>query len=88
MVDIDAADSANPQLCAEYAPEIYKYLKTLEVNVGYTVKEDYLAGCPITGKMRSVLVDWLVEVQQQFRLLQETLFMTMSIIDRLDFLSS
>eukprot|EP00091_Calanus_sinicus_P020568 TRINITY_DN568_c0_g1_i5.p1 TRINITY_DN568_c0_g1~~TRINITY_DN568_c0_g1_i5.p1 ORF type:complete len:116 (+),score=38.67 TRINITY_DN568_c0_g1_i5:34-348(+) len=32
--------------------------------------------------MRGVLVDWLVEVQQQFRLLQETLFMTMSIIDR------
>merc|ERR1719466_571068 len=32
--------------------------------------------------MRAVLADWMVEVQQQFRLLQETLFMTMSIIDR------
>jgi len=82
VVDIDAADSANPQLCAEYAPEIYAYLRSLEAGVGYMVKEDYLAGCPITGKMRAVLVDWLVEVQQQFRLLQETLFMTMSIIDR------
>ena len=84
MVDVDAADSANPQLCAEYAPEIYKYLRMLEGGAGFTVKEDYLAGSPITGKMRSVLVDWLVEVQQQFKLLQETLFMTMSIIDRLD----
>jgi len=82
VVDIDAADSANPQLCAEYATEIYKYLRTLEAGVGYTVKEDYLSGCPITGKMRAVLADWMVEVQQQFRLLQETLFMTMSIIDR------
>lgn len=82
VIDIDAADSANPQLCAEYATEIYTYLRTLEAGVGYTVKEDYLAGSPITGKMRGVLVDWLVEVQQQFRLLQETLFMTMSIIDR------
>jgi len=82
VVDIDAADSANPQLCAEYAREIYAYLRTLEAGVGYTVREDYLAGSPITGKMRGVLVDWLVEVQQQFRLLQETLFMTMSIIDR------
>jgi len=82
VIDIDAADSANPQLCAEYATEIYAYLRTLEAGVGYTVKEDYLAGSPITGKMRGVLVDWLVEVQQQFRLLQETLFMTMSIIDR------
>jgi len=82
VVDIDAADSANPQLCAEYAPEIYTYLRMLEVGAGFTVKEDYLAGCPITGKMRAVLVDWLVEVQQQFRLLQETHFMTVSIIDR------
>ena len=69
-------------MCAEYATEIYSYLRSLEAGVGYTVKEDFLAGCPITGKMRAVLVDWLVEVQQQFRLLQETLFLTMSIIDR------
>jgi len=82
VVDIDAGDSANPQLCAEYATEIYAYLRSLEAGVGYTVREDYLAGSPITGKMRGVLVDWLVEVQQQFRLLQETLFITMSIIDR------
>jgi len=82
VVDIDAADSANPQLCAEYATEIYTYLRSLEAGVGYTVREDYLSGSPITGKMRGVLVDWLVEVQQQFRLLQETLFITMSIIDR------
>merc|ERR1712096_587633 len=78
----ESLPSANPQLCAEYATEIYKYLRTLEAGVGYTVKEDYLSGCPITGKMRAVLADWMVEVQQQFRLLQETLFMTMSIIDR------
>ena len=69
-------------MCAEYAPEIYAYLRSLEAGVGYTVRDDFLAGCPITGKMRAVLVDWLVEVQQQFRLLQETLFMTISIIDQ------
>ena len=32
--------------------------------------------------MRAVLVDWLVEVQLQFKLLQETLFSTVDIIDR------
>merc|ERR1712243_422987 len=32
--------------------------------------------------MRAVLVDWLVEVQVQFKLLQETLFSTISIVDR------
>ena len=32
--------------------------------------------------MRSVLVDWLVEVHQQFSLLQETLFLAVAILDR------
>ena len=32
--------------------------------------------------MRAVLVDWLVEVQLQFKLLQETLFITVDIVDR------
>ncbi|KAL0127477.1 hypothetical protein PUN28_005629 [Cardiocondyla obscurior] len=32
--------------------------------------------------MRSVLVDWLVEVHEQFRLMQETLYLTIAIIDR------
>merc|ERR1712236_172849 len=33
-------------------------------------------------KMRAVLIDWLVEVQMQFKLLQETLFLTVNTIDR------
>lgn len=32
--------------------------------------------------MRGVLVDWLVEVHTQFKLLQETLYMTVYIIDK------
>lgn len=33
-------------------------------------------------KMRGILVDWLVEVHQKFRLLPETLFLAVNIIDR------
>ena len=32
--------------------------------------------------MRGVLVDWLVEVHTQFKLLQETLYSTVYIIDK------
>merc|ERR1712168_705046 len=46
------------------------------------IRDNFLVGCPVTGKMRAVLVDWLVEVQQQFKLLQETFFLTLDIIDR------
>ena len=31
--DIDSQDADNPQLCAEYAKDIYKYMKKLEVHV-------------------------------------------------------
>jgi len=78
--DIDADDASNPQLCSEYALETYVYLKQLEKRGA--VKANYLIGCPTSDKMRSVLVDWLVEVQIQFKLLQETLFLTVDTIDR------
>ncbi len=32
--------------------------------------------------MRSILIDWLVEVHLKFKLLPETLFMTINLIDR------
>ena len=31
--------------------------------------------------MRSILIDWLVEVQQEYRLLQETLHIAVGILD-------
>jgi len=78
--DIDEKDLENPQLCAEYTVDVYAYLRNLEPSS--TVKANHLLGCSINDKMRAVLVDWLVEVQVQFKLLQETLFSTISIVDR------
>ena len=42
----------------------------------------FLFRFPVNGKMRGVLVDWLVEVHSQFKLLQETLYMTVYVIDK------
>jgi len=78
--DIDSEDSSNPLLYSEYAMETFAYLKQLQTRG--SVKADYLSGCPTSDKMRAVLVDWLVEVQIQFKLLQETLFLTVNTIDR------
>ena len=36
----------------------------------------------ITEEMRGVLLGWLVEVHLKFKLLQETLFITINLIDR------
>lgn len=32
--------------------------------------------------MRAILIDWLVQVNLKFRLLQETMYMTVGMIDR------
>merc|ERR1712149_103095 len=76
VADIDEKDLENPQLCAEYTQDVYAYLRKLEPSSA--VRAGHLLGCSINDKMRAVLV----EVQVQFKLLQETLFSTISIVDR------
>ena len=36
----------------------------------------------INEKMRAILIDWLIEVHLKFKLLPETLFLTVNLIDR------
>lgn len=36
----------------------------------------------VTASMRGILVDWLVEVQQNFELHHETLYLAVKLIDR------
>lgn len=36
----------------------------------------------INSRMRTILIDWLIQVHLRFTLLQETLYLTVSIIDR------
>ncbi|XP_043752094.1 G2/mitotic-specific cyclin-B1-like [Cervus elaphus] len=78
--DVDAEDGADPNLCSEYVKDIYAYLRQLEEE--QAVKPKYLMGREVTGNMRAILIDWLVQVQTKFRLLQETMYMTVSITDR------
>merc|ERR1719244_1282889 len=82
VLDIDGVeeDQMNPQLCVEYAPAIYSYPR--EVEEGLSIRKEFLKGCFVNGKMRGVLIDWLIEVHSQFKLLQETLYMTIYIIDK------
>ncbi|NXT21618.1 CCNB2 protein, partial [Syrrhaptes paradoxus] len=78
--DIDAEDCGNPQLCSDYVKDIYLYLRELEVQ--QSIRPHYLDGKTINGRMRALLVDWLVQVHSRFQLLQETLYMCVAIIDR------
>eukprot|EP00047_Mylnosiga_fluctuans_P020828 m.96820 g.96820 ORF g.96820 m.96820 type:complete len:368 (-) comp8646_c0_seq2:138-1241(-) len=82
--NIDDEEADNPLLVAEYVNDIYAYMRDLEVR--HATPENYLASSQretcISEKMRAILVDWLAEVHMRFKLLQETLFMTVDLVDR------
>lgn len=70
---------------SEYADEIHEYLRELEVKT--RPKAAYMKKQPdITNSMRAILVDWLVEVGEEYKLQNETLYLAVNYIDR--FLSS
>ncbi|KAF2120644.1 cyclin-like protein, partial [Lophiotrema nucula] len=79
--DLDGEDVDDPLMVSEYVVEIFDYLKELEIstmaNPKYMDNQNELE-----WKMRGILVDWLLEVHTRFRLLPETLFLAVNIIDR------
>ena len=49
----------------------------------YQVDPTYMKKQPeINEKMRAILIDWLIQVHLRFGLLAETLYLTVTIIDR------
>ncbi|XP_067245009.1 G2/mitotic-specific cyclin-B1-like isoform X2 [Chanodichthys erythropterus] len=78
--DVDSADALDAQMCSEYVRDIYAYLQQLEVTMA--IKPHYLEGQEVSGAMRAVAIDWLMQVQREFKLRQETFFMSVGIIDR------
>lgn len=79
--DLDAEDLDDPLMVAEYVHEIFDYMKELEIST--MPNPDYMSSQgELEWKMRGILVDWLLEVHTRFRLLPETLFLAVNIIDR------
>lgn len=81
LPEFDKKDINKLYCCAEYASDIFTYLRKRE--------EDTAAkyGClknqaELNEKMRAILMDWCSAVSDKFNLLPETLFLTANIIDR------
>eukprot|EP00439_Symbiodinium_sp_Y106_P083816 s514_g24.t1 len=69
------------QSAAEYVPEIMERL--FEEEAAFLPRPSYMeTQQDINGKMRAILVDWLVEVHMKYRLRAETLFLAVNLIDR------
>lgn len=72
----------NLQRAKEYLKEIHQYLKTIESKGIALSNYMSLIQTDINEKMRIILINWLIEVHFKFRLLNETLFICINIIDR------
>uniref|UniRef100_A0A8C5P607 Cyclin A1 n=1 Tax=Jaculus jaculus TaxID=51337 RepID=A0A8C5P607_JACJA len=65
----------------EYAEEIHQYLREAEMR--HRPKAHYMRKQPdITEGMRTILVDWLVEVGEEYKLRTETLYLAVNFLDR------
>jgi len=74
-------DAQDPQKVGEYAPDIFATL--LDKETLCLPRPDYMdSQADINGKMRAILIDWLVEVHLKHHSRPETLFLTVNIIDR------
>ncbi|KAJ8382681.1 hypothetical protein SKAU_G00034590 [Synaphobranchus kaupii] len=76
---------SNTNEVSDYAAEIHKHLREMELKC--RPKAGYMKKQPdITNSMRAILIDWLVEVGEEYKLHNETLYLAVNYIDR--FLSS
>ncbi|KAL8549936.1 hypothetical protein ACS0TY_008678 [Phlomoides rotata] len=79
--DIDGGDATDPLAVVEYVEDLYAYYKKMENSS--CVSPEYMSQqFDINERMRAILIDWLVEVHHKFDLRDETLFLTVNLIDR------
>ena len=84
VIYFDTVNINNVQIPKEYLNTIY-YNLLVEENLEITSKpvHTYMKKQKeINDQMRSILVDWIIDVHHKFGFTDETLFMTISIIDR------
>jgi cyclin B len=68
------------QEVVEYAVDIFELVKRTEAPAADPCYLDQSA--EINSRMRGILVDWIIEVHQKFKLMAETLFLSVYLLDR------
>jgi hypothetical protein len=81
MDNIDERDKEDPLCATAYVEEMYTHFREMEERK--SVRPLYMETQQhINERMRAILVDWLVEVHLKFKLVPETLYLTVNLIDR------
>ncbi|XP_052211978.1 G2/mitotic-specific cyclin-B2-like [Dreissena polymorpha] len=80
IVDIDAM--CDPLNCSEYAQDIIDYLQAVERRFSFPTNFLSDKKSEVSPQMRSVLMDWLIQVQVHQELSQYTLHLCANLIDK------
>ena len=66
-----------------YKEDIYRWMRVTEVQGKFQPNINYMnIQLELSASMRSILVDWLIDIHWRFRLTSETLFIAINLIDR------
>jgi hypothetical protein len=81
--EMESNINANLQNVNEYIDEIFQNLINEEDIINLEIDANYLEYQPeINEKMRAILIDWLIDVNNRFHYKEETLYTTIYIMDR------
>lgn len=79
--DIDIKDRTDPLAATDFVNDMFAFYRKVEPET--RVAPDYMSRqSDINDKMRAILIDWLVDVHLKFKLMPETLYLTVHLIDR------
>ncbi|KAK4853989.1 hypothetical protein QYF36_017401 [Acer negundo] len=81
IVNIDS-NLKDPQVCSLYAPDIYNNIRVTELHQRPSSTYMERLQQDINPNMRGILIDWLVEVSEEYNLVPDTLYLTVNLIDR------
>lgn len=80
----DRLDMREAQFVTEYAGVIFENMRALELEM--QLSADFLTKVQVPTEVkdtsRAFLVEWIIDVHRKFRLMPETLYVTVSLIDR------
>mmetsp|Transcript_18984 Transcript_18984/g.65272 ORF Transcript_18984/g.65272 Transcript_18984/m.65272 type:complete len:341 (+) Transcript_18984:29-1051(+) len=80
--DFDRGTRRDELACADYVVPLYEYYREAEALKSKSVLMYMDFQQDISPKMRAILVDWLIEVHMKFKMTQQTIYLTVHIIDR------
>ncbi|KAF8734862.1 A B D E cyclin, partial [Rhizoctonia solani] len=82
--DLDKDDDGDPLMVSEYVVDIFNYMLEIERKHAQVLNPNYIEKQKeLNWGMRGILGDWLIQVHARFRLLPETLYLAMHLVDRM-----